>query len=50
VLNAPVVFLAVCVPGDGYHEPNERVEMALLLRGAQAAGYLWSELARRMPR
>ena len=29
----------------GSTRPNEKVEMALLLRGAQAAAYLWDELA-----
>jgi acetylornithine deacetylase/succinyl-diaminopimelate desuccinylase-like protein len=45
VLGAPVLFLATCVPDDGYHGPNEKAEMSLLLKGAEAAAYLWAELA-----
>lgn len=45
VLGAPVLFLAVCVPDDGYHGPNEKVETELLLKAAEAAAYLWEELA-----
>ena len=30
---------------DRIHAPNERAEMALLLKGAEAAAYLWDELA-----
>jgi acetylornithine deacetylase/succinyl-diaminopimelate desuccinylase-like protein len=30
---------------DRIHAPNERAEMDLLLRGAEAAAYLWEELA-----
>jgi acetylornithine deacetylase/succinyl-diaminopimelate desuccinylase-like protein len=46
VLDAPVVFLGVGLPGDRIHAPNERVVFPLLLKGAQAAAYLWDELAR----
>ncbi len=45
VLEAPVVFLGVSVPDDGWHGPNEKAEVSLLLRGAEAAAYLWQELA-----
>jgi len=44
VLAAPVVFLGVSLPDDGWHAPNEKVEMPLLLKGAEAAAYLWDEL------
>jgi acetylornithine deacetylase/succinyl-diaminopimelate desuccinylase-like protein len=44
VLSAPVVFLAVTLPEDNYHGPNEKAEMPLLLKGAEAVAYLWSEL------
>ena len=45
VLDAPVVFLGVSVPDDGWHAPNEKVEIPLLLKGAEAAAHLWDELA-----
>lgn len=47
---APVVFLGVSLPDDGWHAPNEKVEIPLLLKGAEAAAYLWDELARSGPR
>ena len=46
VLAAPVVFLGVSLPDDGWHAPNEKVEIPLLLKGAEAAAYLWDDLAR----
>jgi acetylornithine deacetylase/succinyl-diaminopimelate desuccinylase-like protein len=45
ILGVPLVFLAVGLDSDRIHAPNERVEMALLLKGAEAAAYLWDELA-----
>ncbi|HUY48133.1 MAG TPA: dipeptidase [Streptosporangiaceae bacterium] len=45
ILQAPLVFVAVGLDEDRIHAPNEKVEMALLLRGAEAAAYLWHELA-----
>lgn len=48
VLAAPVVFLGVSLPDDGWHAPNEKVEMPLLLKGAEAAAYLWDGLATAM--
>ena len=45
VLGAPVVFLGVSLPDDGWHAPNEKVEIPLLLKGAEAAAHLWDELA-----
>ncbi|MFI0404364.1 dipeptidase [Actinomadura sp. 3N508] len=44
VLDAAVVFLAVTLPDDNYHGPNEKAEMPLLLKGAEAVAHLWSEL------
>jgi acetylornithine deacetylase/succinyl-diaminopimelate desuccinylase-like protein len=44
-LDAPVVFLGVSLPDDGWHAPNEKVEIPLLLKGAEAAAHLWDELA-----
>ena len=45
ILGAPLVFVGVGLDSDRIHAPNERVEMALLLKGAEAAAYLWDELA-----
>jgi acetylornithine deacetylase/succinyl-diaminopimelate desuccinylase-like protein len=45
ILGAPLVFLAVGLDSDRIHAPNEKVEMSLLLKGAEAAVYLWDELA-----
>jgi acetylornithine deacetylase/succinyl-diaminopimelate desuccinylase-like protein len=45
ILHAPLVFIGVGLDSDRIHAPNEKVEMALLLKGAEAAAYLWDELA-----
>jgi acetylornithine deacetylase/succinyl-diaminopimelate desuccinylase-like protein len=45
ILGAPLVFMAVGLDGDRIHAPNEKVEMPLLLKGAEAAAYLWEEFA-----
>jgi acetylornithine deacetylase/succinyl-diaminopimelate desuccinylase-like protein len=45
ILGAPLVFVAVGLDDDRIHAPNEKVEMALLLRGAEAVAYLWEDLA-----
>jgi acetylornithine deacetylase/succinyl-diaminopimelate desuccinylase-like protein len=47
ILAAPLVFVAVGLDADRIHAPNERVDMALLLKGAEASAYLWEELAAR---
>ncbi len=47
---APVVFLGVSLPDDGWHAPNEKVEIPLLLKGAEAAAHLWDDLARTLTR
>ncbi|HEY9389342.1 MAG TPA: dipeptidase [Mycobacteriales bacterium] len=44
-LDAPLVFLGVALPDDHIHSPNERVVLPMLLKGAEAAAYLWTELA-----
>ena len=44
-LAAPLVFIAAGLNSDRIHAPNEKVEMAMLLKGAEAAAYLWQELA-----
>jgi acetylornithine deacetylase/succinyl-diaminopimelate desuccinylase-like protein len=46
VLDAPVLFLGISVPSDGWHAPNEKVELDLLLKGVETSAYLWGELAR----
>jgi len=46
VLAAPVLFLGISVPSDGWHAPNEKVELDLLLKGVETAAYLWSEFPR----
>jgi acetylornithine deacetylase/succinyl-diaminopimelate desuccinylase-like protein len=43
ILEAPLVFVAVGLDDDRIHAPNEKVEMPLLLKGAEAAAYLWDE-------
>jgi acetylornithine deacetylase/succinyl-diaminopimelate desuccinylase-like protein len=45
VLGAPLVFLGVGLPDDQIHAPNEKVNLSMLYRGAEAAALLWSELA-----
>jgi acetylornithine deacetylase/succinyl-diaminopimelate desuccinylase-like protein len=44
-LGAPLVFLGVGLPDDQIHAPNEKVTIAMLYKGAEAAGYLWQEFA-----
>jgi hypothetical protein len=44
VLDAPVLFLGISVPSDGWHAPNEKVD--LLPKGVETSAYLWGELAR----
>jgi len=45
ILQAPLVFIGTGLDDDRIHAPNEKAEMALLLKGAEAAAYLWDELA-----
>jgi acetylornithine deacetylase/succinyl-diaminopimelate desuccinylase-like protein len=45
VLGAPVLFLGISVPSDGWHSVNEKVELDLLRKGVEASAYLWGELA-----
>ncbi|MGW6058885.1 dipeptidase [Streptomyces sp. NPDC055189] len=42
---APVLFLGISVPSDGWHAPNEKVELDLLLKGVETTAYLWGDLA-----
>jgi acetylornithine deacetylase/succinyl-diaminopimelate desuccinylase-like protein len=45
ILGAPLVFVGVGLDSDRAHAPNERVDLSLLLKGAETAAYLWEELA-----
>jgi acetylornithine deacetylase/succinyl-diaminopimelate desuccinylase-like protein len=45
ILGAPLVFVAVGLDSDRVHAPNERIDLSLLLRGAEVSAYLWEELA-----
>jgi acetylornithine deacetylase/succinyl-diaminopimelate desuccinylase-like protein len=45
ILGVPVVFLGVGLPDDRIHAPNEKADIELLLTGAEAVAYLWSDLA-----
>ena len=45
ILAAPLAFVGVGLDEDRIHAPNEKVDMALLLKGAEAVAYLWDELA-----
>ena len=45
ILEAPVVFLGVGLPDDRIHAPNEKADIEFLLAGAEAAAYLWTDLA-----
>lgn len=46
-LDAPLAFLGVGLPDDRIHAPNEKVELRLLHRGAEAAAHLWRLLGER---
>ena len=45
ILAAPLVFVAVGLDADQIHAPNEAIDVARLLRGAEVSAYLWEELA-----
>jgi acetylornithine deacetylase/succinyl-diaminopimelate desuccinylase-like protein len=44
VLDAPVLYLGVALPGDRFHAPNERLVLDQFWKGLLAAGELWHEL------
>jgi len=44
-LGVPLVFLGVGLPDDQIHAPNEKVNLSMLYRGAEAAALLWSRYA-----
>jgi acetylornithine deacetylase/succinyl-diaminopimelate desuccinylase-like protein len=50
VLDVSVVFLGVGLPDDRIHAPNEKVDVPLLLKGAEAVAYLWADLAENLGR
>ncbi|QKW21459.1 dipeptidase [Kitasatospora sp. NA04385] len=45
VLGAPVLFLGISVPSDGWHSINEKVELDLLRKGVETSAHLWEDLA-----
>ena len=45
-----MVFLGVGLPDDQIHAPNEKVNLSMLYRGAEAAALLWSKFAARAAR
>ncbi|GAA4901604.1 dipeptidase [Streptomyces coeruleoprunus] len=45
VLGAPVLFLGISVPSDGWHAPNEKVELDLLFKGVETTAHLWGDLS-----
>jgi acetylornithine deacetylase/succinyl-diaminopimelate desuccinylase-like protein len=45
-LGAPMVFLGVGLPDDQIHAPNEKVNLSMLYKGAEASALLWDGLAR----
>ena len=44
-IGAPLVFLGMMLPDDQIHAPNEKVDLPLLYKGAEAAALLWSGFA-----
>ena len=44
-IGAPMVFLGVALPDDQIHAPNEKVNVPMLYKGAEAAALLWTKLA-----
>jgi acetylornithine deacetylase/succinyl-diaminopimelate desuccinylase-like protein len=44
-LGKPLVFLGVGLPDDQIHAPNEKVNLSMLFKGAEAAALLWSKFA-----
>lgn len=45
ILGVPLVFLGVGLPDDQIHAPNEKVNLSMLFKGAEAAALLWSKFA-----
>jgi acetylornithine deacetylase/succinyl-diaminopimelate desuccinylase-like protein len=45
ILAAPLVFTGTALDSNQIHAPNERMDLSLLLKGAEVSAYLWEELA-----
>jgi len=43
--HGPPQPLADRLPGGQIHAPNGRIDLSLLLRGAEVPAYLWEDLA-----
>ena len=43
-LLGPVLFMGVLLPDDRIHAPNEKADVELLLKGAEAVAHLWADL------
>lgn len=48
-LSAPLAFLGVGLPDDRSHAPDEKVELPMLHRGAEAVAHLWRPLGQAAP-
>ena len=46
---APVAFFGTGLPEDGWHGPDESVDLEVLLKGAATMALFWPRLAERMP-
>ncbi len=44
-VDAPLVFLGVGLPDDQIHAPNEKVNLSMLFKGAEATAHLWARFA-----
>jgi acetylornithine deacetylase/succinyl-diaminopimelate desuccinylase-like protein len=44
-VGAPLLFLGVGLPDDQIHAPNEKVNLSMLFKGAEAAARLWDGFA-----
>jgi acetylornithine deacetylase/succinyl-diaminopimelate desuccinylase-like protein len=47
---APVAFFGTGLPEDGWHGPDESVDLDVLLKGAATLALLWPRLAEQLPR
>ena len=44
-LGIDTVLLGFGLPDDRIHAPNEKADVEFLMRGAEAAAYMWADLA-----
>jgi len=44
-VGVPLVFLGVGLPDDQIHAPNEKVNLSMLYKGAEATAHLWARFA-----